>query len=131
MTPQQHKNLLFVYMYLAGVAQRTDEEEDLVRRIYEVLVPVEPDLVEPTPRQPWHTPVTSPFFVEEGNRMLTELDEVKYMVSLPDTNRPGEFYEVGPFNYSEGVKYLQRWYGPVVAKEAAKVLLVLLPPSGE
>jgi len=67
-----------------------------------------------------------------GMKVLLELaDKTRYMVSLPDPNRPGEFYEEGTFSYEEGVAYLQRWYGPVVAKEAAKVLLVQLPDSGE
>lgn len=134
MTEQQKKDLMRVYGNFAGVTARTDLEEDLVQRIYRVLRAAEPDLAEPLER----TEVVEPLRgnpvgpVVLGMKILLEhADKTRYTVSLPDPHRRGEFYEDGPLSYEEGVEYLQRWYGPTLAKEAAKVLLVQLPDSGE
>lgn len=51
----------------------------------------------------------------------------KFMVSLPDPNRPGEFSEEGPFTYKQGIKYLQQWFGKEAAVAAAAALLNELP----
>lgn len=35
----------------------------------------------------------------------------KYMVDLPDPNRPGEFVSAGPFTHDEVITYLGQWFG--------------------
>ncbi len=50
MTPEQQKELLCIYGYLAGVPARSDAEERLVYAVYSVLSVEIEDLVEPVKR---------------------------------------------------------------------------------
>lgn len=53
----------------------------------------------------------------------------KFMVSLPDPNRPGVFAEVGPCTYNQGIRYLQQWYSKEFATAVAAALLNELPET--